>query len=700
MTVRRILTKGACVFMFHRILPRGQECYNPELVTWEDSFARFLDWAIEKYEILPTEVLVSRRAERFDSERPPCAITFDDGWVDNFQHAFPLLRARLLPATIFLPIRFIGTSQQFWQERLWRCLNKVKTSEAAQLVAESRRRFPWFRSQGILAPSEKALKTFLKTRASKEAEEFVNVLEECVHMSPPSDRSFVNWEEVELMRMAGISFGSHTLHHTLLSSSSPGVSEIEICKSREELTDRLGVRTVAFSYPWGACNALLQAQACESGYSFAVTAEAGLVNSGTNPWLVPRIAISNSIVGDSRRNTMDPARLSFVKQVTQATLSRFIRAEFYNKRIRIVFLIDQIADWEGGTERQLHTLITKLDRKYFEPIIISIFEYPEVPAESFPCPVLFISSKDKNVSSLARLVRLTRLLRRIGPDIFQSYFRESNTLGILAARLASVPVIIGTSRNVNCAERFFDRFALRVAALMAHSWQCNSRAVSNYVLKQVKIRTQKIDIFPNAVDLSKFVPCRPEQRIVTRCKLGLNAEGPIVVSVANLRLVKDLSTLIEAARLVHSRLPAAQFVLVGGGPLDQGLQEQVFESGLDKIVRFVGMQSNVIPYLASADFGVLTSRSEGSSNSLLEYMAAGLPTVVSDIPSNRELVEGIFFTPGDASELAKALLNLWLDEAAAQRLAERNRRAAEKYSVDEFIRRAEGYYNRLIPTTC
>jgi glycosyltransferase involved in cell wall biosynthesis len=538
------------------------------------------------------------------------------------------------------------------------------------------------------------------TRPSEETEDFVQSLEECTGASTPPVRSFLNWEEVRVMQQGGISFGSHTLHHTLLRNSSPRATEIEIRLSREELIDRLGAQVGSFSYPWGVSNALLEKQARESGYSCAVTVKAGIISSETNPWLVPRIAISNSMLRNSSQK-LDPGRaqLSFAKNVVAVALSRLKRTLPTHSRIRIAFLIDQIDGWEGGTERHLHTLLNKLDRKYFDPELICNFRYAQVPAESFPCPVHFICAEDKRLSGASTLVRLVRLLRRIRPDIVQTYFPESNTLGIVAARLANVRVSIGTSRNLDYRTRFRDQIALRLAGKLAKSWQCNSQAVSEYVLDQFKMAPEKIEILPNAVDLSRFTPFRREDRAELRRQLGLNANGPIVVSVANLRPVKDLATLIAAARLVHVRLPAAQFVIVGEGPLCGQLQQQVSQASLTGVVRLVGLQSDVLPYLASADVGVLTSHSEGSSNSVLEYMAMGLPTVVSDIPPNRELVEGVFFVPGDVASLAEALVELWRDPPTIQRLAERNHRAALQYGVEELVRRAEGYYNRLVPAT-
>ena len=120
--------------MFHRVLPQGEECYDPELVTSTDAFAGFLDWLSENYRVLPIDELVAYRGKSANPRRPLCAITFDDGWVDNYLHAFPLLYDRQLPATIFLPLRFIGTTRRFWQEQLWLAMKNLDPRLQRQLV--------------------------------------------------------------------------------------------------------------------------------------------------------------------------------------------------------------------------------------------------------------------------------------------------------------------------------------------------------------------------------------------------------------------------------------------------------------------------------------------------------------------------------------------------------------------------------------
>jgi glycosyltransferase involved in cell wall biosynthesis/peptidoglycan/xylan/chitin deacetylase (PgdA/CDA1 family) len=692
---------GGSIFMFHRVLPHGRECYEPELVTSVDSFAPFLDWITENYRVLPLEEVATRLGRPTDRNRPVCALTFDDGWLDNFQYAFPLIRQRQLPATIFLPVRFVGTDRRFWQELIWLCFKEMKDREFRSAVLEKViRKFPWFPPAESFRSSYAALKKFLMTRSSEEADEFARGVAEFSGLDSCSlDRTFVNWEEVRIMQASGISFGSHTLHHSLLTNAMPRAVLAELRNSFEELSLRLRADVSGFSYPWGASNAIIQEQVRESGYTFAVTTQAGLVNGDMNPWLLPRFAISNSVLHRGSRD-FEPkkSRLSLAKSIiTQRKVGpRPSLNGGTPKRIKISFIIDQIAGWEGGTERQLYILIRMLDPDYFEPELICIFRCSEVPRDSFPCPVHFICEDEDSHSAFPmRLLRLVHLLRQRKPHVVQTYFHEATTLGLFAAWLAGVPTLVGTTRNSGFMRNARRRVELQLIGGIADYWQCNSPSVWTYETRSMRISPSKLEILPNAVDLAWFSPIQAEERAARRRLLGLNLSGPVIVSVANYRAVKDLTTLVEAARRVHQQLPNAQFLLVGDGPLGGELKQQIVACGLTDVVRLVGDQEDVRPFLAAADIGVLTSLSEGCSNSLLEYMAVGLPVVVSDIPPNRDLVDGVFFACGNAQELSEKLSGLWLDVVLAKNLSEQNRAKASQYGLERFVRRVEGFYSRL-----
>jgi L-malate glycosyltransferase len=682
--------------MFHRVLPPGEECHDPELATSTDAFAGFLDWLSENYRVLPIDELVKCHGKPANPRRPLCAITFDDGWVDNYLHAFPLLEERQLPATIFLPLRFIGTKRRFWQEQLWLTMKNLDPELQRRLILNAASGLPWFPVAAESCQSPAALRRFLLTRPSQEAEEFVDRLVEAAGLpAAHGGRAFLDWDEVRKMQGMGISFGSHTVNHRLLTQMEPASAATEIRQSREELTAHLKEAVPGFAYPWGAACGFTRNEVRQAGYDFALTTRPGLVKEDMDAWMLPRIAISNSTL-QCGSQTFAPGKTQLwcAKNALQPVAPKSAKN---GKRIKIAFVIDTITEWEGGTERQLHALIHMLDRTRFQPELCFLLPTGELPPETLPCRTQWIcrDKTDQRSSIVVRLFRLTRMLRQMRPQIVQTFFNEGIFLGILAARLSGVPRVVGSARNAGHWKKARHRIAFRSVAGLAHHWQCNSRALWEYVKRTEGVVPERIEILPNAIDLSRFVPATPEERLAMRKKLGLSEHGPVFVSVAALTPVKEHSILLAAAKLIEAQFPLAQYLLVGEGPLETELQQQAERLGLTRAIRFLGRQADVRPYLAAADFGVLTSRSEGSSNSILEYMAMGLPSIVSDIAANRELVSGLLFAPGDVAGLAQGLLRLTRDTAFCAELREEYSRTASEFSMEKFVLRTQDFYSRL-----
>lgn len=697
----RILHAGTTIFTFHRVLPRGADCFEPELRTYEDSFKDFLDWLETHYRIVPLDRLALGDSQLSHKGLPECAITFDDGWLDNFAYAFPQLRRRGLPATIFLPTSLIGTDRKLWQELLWCCtkeLNNRKDHHA--MIEKAAGKLPWFPPTHGDLTSYNFLKQLLLTRPSSEADEFTRRLVECAGL-PENHRAraFVNWDEVKQMQAGGISFGSHTMNHTLLSNAAPRVAQWEIENSRRELREKIGGDVAGFAYPWGVVGPNSLAQLQEAGYQFAVTTKPGLVTKNCNRFLLPRVAVSEAIL-DGGKELFVPgkARFSFAKNIlaNYVTASVARTGKDPNRRIKILFVFDLITEWEGGTERQIRLLIQSLDRKYFEPKLCFMFKAPELAVESLPCPLLVVCPGSSSVPPAARLWRLVRLFRKERPDIVQGFFIEGLMMGILAGRIAKVPRVIGSTRNAGYWRKASHRFIMKVITPLAHRWQTNSRYLWRFQRDREGVPEDLIEILPNGTNLSGFKPASTEEKQCLRKKLGLNPEGPICVSVANLAKVKDLFTLINGAALLADRLPSIQFVLVGDGPLRDELALHADRRGVSKNIQFVGRHANVRPFLAAADVGVLTSTSEGSSNAVLEYVAMALPVVLTDIEPNRELVDGVFFQSGDAADFATKLLSLCMDLAQRAHGKIENRKNLTEFSVENMVMRAESFYARLV----
>jgi L-malate glycosyltransferase len=366
-------------------------------------------------------------------------------------------------------------------------------------------------------------------------------------------------------------------------------------------------------------------------------------------------------------------------------------------RIKIAFVIDSIDSWQaGGTEQQVAKFISALHRPPFRVELYLLRPPADLKILEFPCPVHVASSKGPvKGARIKTIMELVRLFRQRRPNIVQTFFRDGTYYGVTAAKLARVPTIIVSRRNSGHWKSLADRVAVKVINRMADAWQCNSRTVAESLKDQERVPDGRIDILPNAIDLEKFSPPSAEERALARERLCLAPAAPVFVSVANLTPVKDHMTLVEAAAFVGRPRDEARFILVGEGPLRSRLEERVKRLGLEANVRLAGAQPDVRPFLAAADIGLLTSRSEGSSNALLEYMAMELPVVVSDIPANRELVSGVFFEPGNPVALAEKILDLWGNAALRIRMSQEHLRRCKEFSEENFALRAQAFYARL-----
>ena len=288
-----IARRGAPIFMLHRVLPAGTMSYSAEMVISSDAFDALLTWLTRHFEIAPLGTIAARVSAR-QSLRGLCCLTFDDGWVDNYQHALPVLEQHHAPATIFLVSRFIGSAHRLWQERLWMCLQNGPQESLRGLMEEWRRRAPAWAALPVEAEYG-PLRRFLLTRPSSEAEQFAYAVQSLSPDAVPGDGAFLDWDQVRTMQARGIEFGAHTQHHVLLTHASAEEAWNEIDGSRRELQSQLGTEVGSFAYPWGAVNAAARQLVRDAGFRCAVGIQAGVAAPGADPWVLPRIFVADSV---------------------------------------------------------------------------------------------------------------------------------------------------------------------------------------------------------------------------------------------------------------------------------------------------------------------------------------------------------------------------------------------------------------------
>jgi glycosyltransferase involved in cell wall biosynthesis len=208
---------------------------------------------------------------------------------------------------------------------------------------------------------------------------------------------------------------------------------------------------------------------------------------------------------------------------------------------------------------------------------------------------------------------------------------------------------------------------------------------------------------PNPVDTDEFAPCTPEHRRELRARFGVGPSAPAVVFVGRLAPEKELPSLIRAFASARRDIPNATLVLVGDGPMRSELETLAATLSLEGAVRFTGRQTGteVREWLQASDVFALVSSNEGLACSLLEAMSVGLPSVISDIPANVQLVEnevhGLHAALGSPDAIAAALHRLLLDAPLRARLgAAARQRILAGYSVDKVMDRYEALFSEAL----
>lgn len=236
------------------------------------------------------------------------AITFDDGYRDNYEQAFPILKKYGLPATIFIATGAIETGNTLWHDRVFDAF-RYTTQDAADLsplgLGEVSLRTNHERHDALQQVLQLA-----KNLYGEERQQLVENVERALTpgRTEPEDR-MLTWAQIREMHNAGISIGSHTVTHPILSRLPDDQLKRELQDSQKELRERLGSEVVTFAYPNGKAADFTEAvkaavKAC--GYRCAVTTQPGTNRPQEDPFQLRR--------GQPWQSDIDVFRLSFFLQ--------------------------------------------------------------------------------------------------------------------------------------------------------------------------------------------------------------------------------------------------------------------------------------------------------------------------------------------------------------------------------------------------
>jgi peptidoglycan/xylan/chitin deacetylase (PgdA/CDA1 family) len=298
---RALWAKSLTVVNYHRIddpFRKDFDSFKPNVSATSHDFDRQMEYLAQWFNVVSLKDIV----EWLDGHKdlPPYAalVTFDDGYLDNYTSAFPILRKHHLPALIFLTTEHIGTDAPFYWDMAAYCFSHARSDH---LILPNEQVQHWS-SQDELERVSKTWIEFMKTLPQAETQRHVQGLPEQLGVSIPEGffrNLMMDWDQVREMHGQGIEFGAHTMHHPILTRISLEQVREEVRGSKSRIEAELGEAVLGFAYPNGQSSDLndsIEKIVAECGIRAAFTLLNGpssLSEVKRNPFAIRRIFISH-----------------------------------------------------------------------------------------------------------------------------------------------------------------------------------------------------------------------------------------------------------------------------------------------------------------------------------------------------------------------------------------------------------------------
>ncbi len=374
---------------------------------------------------------------------------------------------------------------------------------------------------------------------------------------------------------------------------------------------------------------------------------------------------------------------------------------------QILFVIGSLD--KGGAESQLALLATELIKQDIDVTVFCTESGGVLHDTIDSSGGRIVSGKfEKNSSRLKKKIMLLGAFWRLAcfvckyrPDVLHAYLPLTNFLGAIAGRLGGIRLVITARRALG---KHQDRYPLwkpfdRIANCLSDLVIVNSKAVADDTIRRDGIDPQKIVLIYNGIHAGMFKPDR-KRRQNMRTALHLAPKVIAIISVANLIPYKGHAELIVAFADLNKKYSNTKLFLAGEDRgIGDALKQQSIDLGVENHVIFLGRHDDVPSLLSGMDVAVQASHEEGFSNAVLEYLAAGLPLVATNVGGNPEAIDGMpgcFLCPPKNSAILQERLEMVI-AGLPEREDIRNKRLGligDRFSVDAMVNSYLAVYNQ------
>ena len=374
------------------------------------------------------------------------------------------------------------------------------------------------------------------------------------------------------------------------------------------------------------------------------------------------------------------------------------------KPVTILFITD-LFEVMGGAERNLTLIIKNINKEKFKPILCCLRAgqlADSLRGEGFNV----IDLKIKRIYSpyaFKKLLYLLSLIRKEDIKLIITYHESSDFFGLVLSKIAFIP-IISSKRDMGYNLKRHHILVYKLVGRFFNGVITVSDAVNKIVEKRDHMPEHKLHTIYNGVASEEY---RKKFNIKEKKKeIGIKGDSAVVGCIAGLRSIKGIKYFIKAAAIVLKEVKNVQFLIIGNDPGEPGytrkdMEKIASELGIKQHVFFLGKRDDVPELLSVIDISVLSSLSEGFSNTILESMAAGKPVVATDVGGNPEVVEngktGFLIPPADHEALAISIISLLKDKKSARAMGkEALNRVKTKFSLSKMVQNNEDFYEFVI----
>lgn len=360
---------------------------------------------------------------------------------------------------------------------------------------------------------------------------------------------------------------------------------------------------------------------------------------------------------------------------------------------RVLFLSTDLE--RGGLPLRLCRLVLQLRDRGVLPIVGCLTRPGPLSDELASAGIETFACNGRGGLDVSCIWRLAEHVRRYDPDLIHASLFHANVAARLVGRIGRNRPIITSTVTIEI-ERPLHRIGEWATAGFSDVHVANAEAVARHLRDDLVFPPDRVVVIPNAIDAGECDRAEPIQR----GEFGISNETPLIVWAGRMDPVKDLATLVRAIATVAKERPIAA-VLLGDGPEMHHVKKLIQESGAAESFLLPGWSHRIAGWLKAADVMLLTSRTEGCPNVLIEAMACRCPVIASDIAPCRELVthgiEGLLASVGDAEAFAAGIVNVLDDrEGAATRSRAARNRILKSHDIRSVSKLWVELYERLL----